>query len=440
MSFQFGSSNQFYLHFAGGHPMNRRAVFCVLGVLFASGVYAGNGTIVRDANRVNGVYIAWLTSTAPGTPAAKADDIARETGGTLRHTFHHLNGFSFRGNDAIAAAVSRDPRVRAVTEVGTAHVTGSGSQSAPSWGLDRIDQLSYPLNGLYTWPYSGNNVVVYVIDSGVNTIADLGTRVIRQENFVSGDPQTGDCLNHGTSVAEIIAGTTYGVAKSAKIVSLRAFDCNGNGMADDIDAAIDRMCGLHASVQNELAVANFSWIRYSVYFNHDFIDPYQDQIVMSAITDFGITVVTAAGDWNGNACGNSPAHLGDPSQYYPNPSGASTITVAGSQKLSGPGSDYDAISDTTNQGTCVSIFAPSIDIATLDNVGNARSFSGTSAAVPHVAGVAALFLEKTQLANNPNAIQNLIKQSAIANQLHNGLTSQLRGDTFNLLVSTVGLQ
>ena len=38
-----------------------------------------------------------------------------------------------------------------------------------------------------------------------------------------------DCSGHGTHIASVAAGNVFGVAKTAKIVSVRVLDCHGVG-------------------------------------------------------------------------------------------------------------------------------------------------------------------------------------------------------------------
>ena len=44
----------------------------------------------------------------------------------------------------------------------------------------------------------------------------------------SGTPNQ-DCNGHGTHVAATVGGLTYGPAKNATLLAVRALDCNGNG-------------------------------------------------------------------------------------------------------------------------------------------------------------------------------------------------------------------
>jgi subtilisin family serine protease len=133
-------------------------------------------------------------------PRAIAGAVAADGGVRPIHVYDSaLKGFYFRGSEAAAMALSRNPNVTAVYEATRMFTNGSGTQ-VPSggflpWNLDRIDQFQLPLNDSYSYYWSGQGVVVYVLDSGVNTstracselnadIADV--RVREHRNFVPG--------------------------------------------------------------------------------------------------------------------------------------------------------------------------------------------------------------------------------------------------------------
>src|SRR5687767_12780481 len=64
----------------------------------------------------------------------------------------------------------------------------------PSWGLDRIDQRSLPLNKQYVYNSTGLGVRAYVIDTGIYTShTSFGGRASHGWDFVDNDPNATDC-------------------------------------------------------------------------------------------------------------------------------------------------------------------------------------------------------------------------------------------------------
>jgi subtilisin family serine protease len=119
--------------------------------------------------------------------------------------------------------------------------------------------------------------------------------------------------------------------------------------------------------------------------------------VINSIND-GVTYAIAAGNGNAfgtpqNACNYSPARV------------AAAITVGATQS-------NDAAASFTNYGTCVDIFAPGVGILSAWYTSNTatNTISGTSMATPHVAGVAALYLQDH--AATPLQVRDTIVNSA----------------------------
>ncbi|KOU65562.1 peptidase S8 [Streptomyces sp. MMG1533] len=320
---------------------------------------AGSPTAIKDS------YIVTLKKDA-GFKASSSEgkSLIKEYGGSVKKTFGAaLNGYTATLSTAEAKRLAADPSVAVVEQNQRVRLTDTTQSSAP-WGLDRIDQTSLPLSGTYTYPDTGGSgVTAYVIDTGVRiTHSQISGRASYGYDAVDGDTTASDGNGHGTHVATTIAGSTYGVAKKAKIVAVRVLDNAGSGTTAGVIAGINWVTDNHSGP----SVANMSL--------GGGASTTLDTAVANSIAS-GVTYAVAAGNSSANASSYSPARV------------ASAITV-------GATTSTDAKASYSNYGSVLDIFAPGSSITagwyTSDTATN--TISGTSMATPHVAGAAAVYL------------------------------------------------
>ena len=269
------------------------------------------------------------------------------------------------------AAALRELRARddVVTVEHDERIEASDIQQGAPWNLDRIDQRGWPPDGHYSHLHSGRGVTAYVIDSGIReTHLDFGGRVNRSAYWAFGDG-TGinDCNGHGTHVAGILGGATWGVAEAVNIVPVKVLNCSGASSTSIVVEGINWVINDHRS--GEPAVVNMSLGGPG--------STILDDAVLRMIQD-GVTVVVAAGNDSAPSCYYSPARV------------AEAITVGASAY--GDGAAYFS-----NYGGCNDLYAPGDEIESASNRSDTGSaiYSGTSMAAPHVAGAAALILERS---------------------------------------------
>ncbi|MGX7669078.1 S8 family peptidase [Plantactinospora sp. DSM 117369] len=324
---------------------------------------------VGAANAVADSYIVVFkdTAVARASVSTTARGLIGKHGGKVGRTYSAaLRGFEISASAQAARRIAADPSVAYVEQNKTYQISGT-QPNPPSWGLDRIDQRNRPLDSSYTYPNTASNVNAYVIDTGIRfSHNDFGGRAVSGFDAVDGGAAD-DCNGHGTHVAGTVGGTSYGVAKAARIYGVRVLNCSGQGTTAQVVAGMDWVTANAVRP----AVANMS------------LGGAADSAIDTAVNNSinaGITYVVAAGNGNvlgvrQNACNYSPARV-------PN-----AITVGATQ-------NNDAAASFSNFGTCVDILGPGVGITSAWSTGDTatNTISGTSMASPHVAGAAAMVL------------------------------------------------
>ncbi|MER5740669.1 MULTISPECIES: S8 family peptidase [unclassified Streptomyces] len=360
-----------------------------LAVAPAQAAQAPAEGVVVAAGSADAVADSYLVSLKPGAGfaagSAKGRALIAGYGGKVGKTFGAaLNGYTVTLDAAAARRLAADPAVATVEQ--NRVVRADATQTNAPWGLDRIDQAALPLSGTYTYPDSaGAGVTAYVIDTGVRiSHSELAGRAVNGYDAVEGDTVAQDGNGHGTHVATTIAGSTYGVAKAAKVVAVRVLDANGSGTTAGVVAGIDWVTSHHTA--GAPAVANLSL--------GGGASTTLDNAVKRSIAD-GVTYAVAAGNSGVNARNSSPARVTE------------ALTV-------GATNNADAKASWSNYGAVLDLFAPGVSITAGWHTGDTatNTISGTSMAAPHVAGAAAVYL-----AGHPSATP-----AQVATALVNGAT------------------
>lgn len=252
------------------------------------------------------------------------------------------------------------------------------------------------LLGREDFPYTGKNVKVGVIDTGVNRFHPQfikKVRSVKARTVLAG--QFTDENGHGTHVSTTICGkkavdrylsrkvgakvVVEGMAPDAKLFSVKSL---GYGIGMGSTSSVIK--GLESCVKEGVDVINMS-LGGDVVATRPEDDPFHD--AFSSLPDTTIPVVAAGNSGPSRGSINSPGHL------------PSVITVGAYDPLTGKVAEFSSRGPTKWGDVKPDVIEPGVNIVSgtvglldvVDGVPNLYSpLSGTSMATPHLAGLVAV--------------------------------------------------
>jgi subtilisin family serine protease len=336
-------------------------------------------------NTIPGQYIVVFKPGTARNVVAAAQERIKSLGGKVLFTYtSSLIGFSVKvpaeGEQAQRAVqalreLSGVAYIEADQKVSGDTIQPPNPPTVPPAGLDRTSERLLPLDTKYTYSETGIGVQVYILDSGIRTThTEFAGRASGAFTAIMDGNGTNDCNGHGTNVAGIVGGATFGIAKGVTLHAVRVLDCGNAGTEAGVIAGVDWL----TNNATHPAVANMSL--------GGGVSTALDTAVTNSINS-GVIYVVSAGNNNADACSQSPARV------------PAAITVGAVNPTN------DTRASFSNFGTCLDLFGPGVNILSAGIASDTATstFSGTSQAAPHVAGVAARYLE-THPTANPAAV------------------------------------
>ncbi|MCU6795127.1 S8 family serine peptidase [Paenibacillus sp. WQ 127069] len=229
---------------------------------------------------------------------------------------------------------------------------------------------------------TGAGVKIAVLDTGISTTSPE-LRVAGGVSFVPGEPGFDDQNGHGTFVGGILSAIQddkglLGVAPGASLYAVKVLDKQGAGtysqVIQGLEWAIDQ--------KMDIIVMSLAGSAYSAALEE----------AVQLANDQGILLLAATGN-------DGKVGVSYPAKY-------AAVMAVGAVNAQNQRASF------SNVGPEVSVVAPGVDIQGLSLGSAYTSMSGTSAAVAHAAGVAALLKQKHPL-DSPQQLRQALTDNAM---------------------------
>ena len=327
--------------------------FCVVGVSAVPVIVGFKDTPSVRFDKHEGINFKMASAGTTGTAYIPMSSI-----GTIKYVYPDIHAVAVDLSDEEIAQLKADPNVKYVEPD---YIVTALAPTMPfnikQIGADKVQAAGN----------DGSGVRVAVIDTGIDyTHPDLKDVYAGGYNFVNLNDNPMDDNGHGTHCSGIIAATgsqkgIYGTAPGVSLYGVKVLNSGGYGYTSDV------VQGIYWAKNNSMQVASMSlgssWDSQAM---HD--------AVINA-TENGVLIVAAAGN-EGSVSGVGET-MGYPAKYD------GVLAVAAVNKH-----NHRAFWSST--GFELGVSAPGVKIRSSVPGAGYATYSGTSMATPHVAGVAAL--------------------------------------------------
>jgi len=239
-----------------------------------------------------------------------------------------------------------------------------------------------------------SSVVVAVVDTGCDAVHTDLAPILTGKSFIPGAATAQDDNGHGTHVAGTIAAlgnnttNVAGIAWGCWILPVKVLAAGGFAAGASVAQGIAWASAQKARIMN-LSIQTS-------------VDDLAMRIAVASAIANGVLVVAAMGNhgWTETTPSYPAAYPG--------------VLAVGAHDQNHKRSIWSS-TESSNQGSWITVVAPGTNILSLRNGGGTTSKSGTSMASPHVAGIAAL-LASAKPSLTASDILNAIYQSALVLQ------------------------
>ena len=242
-----------------------------------------------------------------GGRAADVSAAVQRTGGQVRKQLPHVASVAADLRADQAAALSAQPGVTRVMLDAPMNAVFGGFDPT-QWPASAFSQ-TVGAPPLWSSGQTGRGVAIAVLDSGIQTHPDFGTRVIANVRFNNGASSSSDQYGHGTWVAGIAAGSGAasngrytGIAPGASLVNLKVSDDTGLAYTSDVVDALGWVVAHHWALN--IRVVNMSFVS-------SLPESYSTNVLDAAIEmvwHSGVVVVASAGNQGPNTVRGAPAN------------------------------------------------------------------------------------------------------------------------------------